>query len=57
MRSQTRLTTNKQAHAEYQQAREMFLSKLLGAVSPAKKIDANTERVVDLVDAETGDEC
>ena len=52
-----RSLSNKQANAEYQQARENFLFELLGAVSPVKKIDANTERVVDLVDAETGDEC
>ena len=38
-----RLTTNKQAHAEYQQAREMFLFKLLGAVSPVKKIHPSTK--------------
>jgi hypothetical protein len=51
-----RLTTNKQANAEYRQAREKFLFKLLGAVSPVEKMDPSTERSVALIDAEIGDE-
>jgi len=50
-----RLITNKRANAEYQQAREKFLFKLLGAASPIEKTDPSTERPVALIDAEIGD--